>query len=70
MITILFYIFLSTTCARFKYYHAWKLGEAIAITTGFGLIKDDLNELKYISSVDIIGFEVNFIRILIIKPLN
>jgi hypothetical protein len=50
---------LSTTCARFKYYHAWKFGEAIAISAGFGLIKSE-NEQKwqYISSVDILGFEV------------
>ena len=57
--TILFYIYVSTTCARFKYFHAWKLGEAIAIVSGFGLIKNDLNEFEYISSVDIIGFEVS-----------
>ena len=58
---ILFYIYLSTTCQRFKYYGAWKLGEAVTITAGFGLIKNDSDEFEYISSVDIIGFEVGFL---------
>ena len=57
-LSILFYIYLSTTCQRFKYYAAWKLGKAVTIMTGFGLIKNDLDEFEYISSVDILGFEV------------
>lgn len=28
LIVILLYMIVSTTCARFKYYHAWKLGDS------------------------------------------
>lgn len=53
---------ISTACARFKYYHAWKLGESHLNCCGFGFNGFDEVTKKpkwdLLSCVDIIPFEV------------
>ena len=61
LFTVIVYLTITTTCARFKYYHAWKLGETLTNASGFGFNGfDENNNPKWdlISSVDIVDFEV------------
>ena len=52
-----FYLLVSTTCARFKYYFAWKLSESHLNCCGFGL---DGSGKKWdlVSNIDITAVEV------------
>jgi lysophospholipid acyltransferase 1/2 len=62
---IIVYMIISTTCARFKYFHAWKLGETLTNACGFGFNGfDEQKNPKWdlISSVDIVSFEVRFVK--------
>ncbi|CAG2183403.1 unnamed protein product [Oppiella nova] len=46
--------------ARFKYYHAWILGEVICNASGLGFAGFDTNgrpDWELMSNIDIFGFE-------------
>ena len=57
----IFYILCATCMARFKYYHAWILGEVICNASGLGFTgytPDGRPDWELLSNIDIFGFEV------------
>ncbi|XP_014283243.1 lysophospholipid acyltransferase 6 [Halyomorpha halys] len=54
------YLYVATTTARYKYYHAWLLADAINNISGLGFngfTSDGKQKWDLISNVDILGFE-------------
>lgn len=59
--SLMVFLYLATLGARFKYYHAWKFGEAICNTAGLGFNDFDSNsrpKWDLLNPVDIFRFEV------------
>lgn len=58
----LWFIMMSTTITRFKYYHAWLLADAICNNSGLGFNgyeKDGNPKWDQISNINVISFEVS-----------
>ncbi|RWS04110.1 lysophospholipid acyltransferase 2-like protein [Dinothrombium tinctorium] len=60
--SLMLYLFATTAVARFKYYHAWNLGETICNASGLGFngfTTDGKPKWDLISGVDIVRFETS-----------
>ncbi|CAG2067444.1 unnamed protein product, partial [Timema podura] len=58
----MYYLIISTTLVRFKYYHAWLLADAICNASSLGFNGFDQNgnpRWDLISNVDVLKFEVH-----------
>ncbi|XP_067631562.1 lysophospholipid acyltransferase 6 isoform X2 [Eurosta solidaginis] len=54
------YAMMATSCIRFKYYHAWLMGDAICNNAGLGFTgydKDGSSKWDLISNINVLGFE-------------
>lgn len=58
----MWYLMVSTTVVRFKYYHAWLLADAICNNSGLGFNgyeKDGNPKWDLITNINVISFEVS-----------
>lgn len=63
----MWFMMVSTTIVRFKYYHAWLMADAICNNSGLGFDgyqKDGSPKWDLISNVNVIGFEVSRLQII------
>lgn len=67
----LWFICMTTTVVRFKYYFAWLTADAICNSSGLGFNGYDENGLAkwdLISNINVIEFEVNNVTHMVIVP--
>lgn len=63
----IWYLMMSTSIVRFKYYHAWLLADAICNNSGLGFngYENDGNpKWDLITNINVIGFEVGSLKIM------